>query len=89
MDIVFPYLFFAFFGFVTAMLLMLFLCKNHMTGAFEEGQIKALKRAIECVKERGDIALLVAPPGELTAAMVRAQTAHQLEMDLRRLLAEV
>ena len=53
------------------------------------GQRKAYKTAIEAIQDRGDVAVLVAPKGELRIGLMRAQTAGQIEMDLRDLLAKV
>jgi hypothetical protein len=57
--------------------------------AYIEGKRAGLKEAVELAKERGDIAMLVAPRTEFHAGLVRAQTAHQVEMDLRGALARV
>ncbi len=58
--------------------------------AFLEGRRAGLKEAVAVAKQRGDIAMLMAPPDQpITIPMVRAQTAHQIEMDLRDELAKV
>ncbi len=56
---------------------------------YAEGRRAGLKQAIDAAKERGDTAVLVAPTGMLLEGLVRAQTAHRIEMDLRNLLVEV
>lgn len=53
------------------------------------GKRAGLKQAIDAAKDRGDVALMVAPPGMLIEGAVRAQAAHQIERDLRDLLTEV
>lgn len=61
--------------------------KGMLDVAFLEGRRAGLKQAIEAAKERGDVAVLVAPAGMLTDGLQRAQTANQIEMDVRDLLA--
>lgn len=56
---------------------------------FLEGRRAGLKQAVEAARERGDVAIMMAPPGLLLDGVQRAQTAHQIEMDLRGLLQEV
>jgi hypothetical protein len=56
--------------------------------AYLEGKRAGLKLAISTAKERGDVAVLVAPKGLLLEGIGRAQTAHQIERDLHGLLAE-
>ena len=57
--------------------------------AFIEGRRSGLKEAIEAAKERGDVAVLVAPVGMLLPALQRAHTAAQIELDIRDLLRKV
>ena len=77
-------------GWVFGAAVLLYMVRHELTGAYQQGQFDALKKAVEVAKERGDVAMLVAPPWEaLTIPMVRAQMAHQIEMDLRNELAQV
>ena len=58
--------------------------------AYIQGKRDGLKDAVETAKLRGDTAVLCAPEGALIPmAVVRAQAAHQIEMDLRAELARV
>lgn len=52
-----------------------------------EGRRANLKDAIEYCRERQDVALYMAPEGELTMALVRARAIHDIEMELRNRLA--
>jgi hypothetical protein len=57
--------------------------------AINEGQRRALKEAILALADRADVALYMAPDGELRAAVVRARAICDVSMDLRRQLSEV
>jgi hypothetical protein len=54
-----------------------------------EGQRAALKAAIEMTRERADVSLYMAPEAELSLGLIRARAVHDIEMELRKLLAEV
>jgi hypothetical protein len=76
-------------SYIAAIVTILYTRKGLET-AYIEGKQAGLREAIVIAKERGDVAMLVAPPDQpLTIPLVRAQTAHQIEMDLRDQLARV
>ncbi len=54
---------------------------------FVEGRRAALKDSIEYCRSRQDVAVYMAPEGELTVALLRARAIHDVEMELRSQLA--
>lgn len=76
-------------GVYTLALGVAFHSRKGIEAAYAQGQRDALKEAIEAARERGDVAVLVAPNGLMPMAQVRAQAAHQIEMDLRAQLAAI
>lgn len=64
-------------------------CITSARNAFLTGQRVAYRTSISYIKQRADLALLLAPRGRLQEGLQRAHTAAQIERDLRDLLAGV
>jgi hypothetical protein len=57
--------------------------------SYIEGRRSGLKDAIKLARERGDVALYLAPAGEMRTGLIRAQIAHNIELELCTLLKDV
>lgn len=53
-----------------------------LKAAYTEGRRAGLKRAAEIARERGNIAIQIAPEGDLGAGCLRGQMAHAVELEI-------
>lgn len=56
--------------------------------AYIEGKRAGLKRAAEIARERGNIAIQVAPEGGLGVGVIRGQMAHAIELEILGAMVE-
>lgn len=56
--------------------------KEVLLAAHREGRREGLKRAAEIARERGNLAVEIAPEGRLAVGVVRGQMAHAIELEI-------
>jgi hypothetical protein len=54
---------------------------------YNDGYRDAVRDSVSMVSERGRVAVELSPRGQLAWGLVRAQTCHTIEMELRAMLA--
>lgn len=60
--------------------------KRIAKSAYASGRRDGLREAVRCCRERAHLAGTFNPQGELRWGQIRAQTAHQLELDIQALV---